>query len=88
MPRRADGGGGRRGGGSAGVGGGSEGGDQALGVRESSWAVAVAGIRDGSKEMLELGESTTAGEREEEPVASEEEAEEKNTRRGEASCQW
>jgi hypothetical protein len=50
--------------------------------------VAVAGIRDGSKETLELGESTTAGEREKEPVAREEEAEEKKTRRGEASCQW
>jgi hypothetical protein len=80
MPRRAGGGGGRRGGGGAGVGGGSEGGGQALGAGEAGGVVGV-GIRDGSKEMLELGESATAGERED-LDANEEEADEKKTRRG------
>ncbi|CAO1942252.1 unnamed protein product [Urochloa humidicola] len=97
MPRRAGGGGGRRGGGGAGVGGGgggSDGGGEALGVGEAGGAVAASlawvGIRDGSKETLELGESATAVERGEEPVADEVEAEEeeKKTRRGEASGQW
>lgn len=46
------------------------------------------GIREGSKEMLEFGESATAGEREEYPGADEVEADEKKTRRGEASGQW
>ena len=87
MPRRAGGGGGRRGGGGAGVGGGSEGGGQALGAGEAG-GVARVGIRDGSKEMLELGESATAGEREEDLGADEEEADEKKTRRGEALGQW
>lgn len=60
-----------------------------MGVGEAGGAVVVAGIRDGSKEMLALGESATAGERGEEPVADAEEAvEEKKTRRGEASGQW
>jgi hypothetical protein len=50
--------------------------------------VAGVGIRDGSKEMLEFGESATAGEREEDLGADEEEADEKKTRRGEALGQW
>lgn len=87
MPRRAGGGGGRRGGGGAGVGGGSESGGQALGAGEAG-GVAGVGIRDGSKEMLEFGESATAGEREEDLGADEEEADEKKTRRGEALGQW
>lgn len=85
-PRRAGGGGGRgRGGGSVGVGGGSECGDEALGVGEAGGAAGV-GIRDGSKERLELAETATEGARE--ALGDEEEADEKKRRRGEASDQW
>jgi hypothetical protein len=87
MPRRAGGGGGGRGGGGADVGGGSEGGDQALGVEEAGGVLGI-GIRDGSKETLELGESTTEGEREDGLGDDEEASDEKKTRRGEALGQW
>ena len=103
MPRRAGGGGGGggRGGGGACVGGGTEGGGEALCVvNEAGFASFLKndeaggasagtglGIRDGSKETLELGEMATEGELEERRDEEEEEEEEKKRRLGEAPDQ-
>lgn len=56
-----------------------------MGVGEAGGAAGV-GIRDGSKERLELAETATEGARE--ALGDEEEADEKKRRRGEASDQW